>query len=266
MQYNGETWVTLDGEVDLSQGKSIEDFNVNDVCQMFISGNLTLEELKKWISSKSAYGAKMVSSSQSGNNQNVSFEFEYKTFNLSTTVEAAKSQVDNIVSTDSTYSTISESDGQADVLRHQMNVARDVFILQYFGYETPNKLGILVLTNEEIEYVNQHPELFHYSKIEIISDNPNDRALRTFDDDYFTDYYNAQVSKIKTTHTQTYDSNGNLVSDIQEHGEIDDIPNIKSPYKYGKGEYDMFGNGNPPGPDGSIPTGVDGVYIKQKTI
>ena len=39
-------------------------------------------------------------------------------------------------------------------------------------------------------------------------------------------------------------------------------PDPSKYYTYGAGEYDMFGNGNPPGPNGSVPTGIDGVYIK----
>ena len=228
-QKNGETVNVTDGhfyskDFDIIGNHStegiqygtVEDLSFDQIVDLFLQGNLTYDELEIGLEAKGVDLSGNTGTSYS-DKRSVVFMHENKTYHLSCTYDAIKSQIDD--KTVENY----KNNISVDTERYKncLQQSAKLFVMSYFDYDPPTTNRIHELTSEQIKFVNSHPEMFHMT----IDEKTRGIAF----DDY-------------------------IMKEPYGKGEK---------YTYEQGSYDIFGNGNPSGPDGSIPTGLDGVYVKQ---
>ena len=258
VQYQGDEWLMfIDDNFNMSQAKTIEDLNINTVVARFIGGNLTLDELNKWLNSK---GINPKNQSSSDNQTSISFEYEGKNYDLKCSTDAAQYQADNITVAGASYTTsvniVNELKG---FIRNQTEENIMYFISSYFNIEPRTLKPIKKLSDEQIQFINDHPNMFHLTDV-------TRGSYRM--DDYIQEYMDDWVNNHRWEDKETINADGttNRLSCGWPVLVDENANSIKaSPYTYNEGEYDIFGNGNGPGPDGSIPTKTPGIYVKRNS-
>ena len=211
-------YIIGDNSIDGIQYGTIEDLSFEKTLELFLQGNLTIEELEIGLRAKNVSG---FTYSTTENTVDVQFLYQDKLYNLSCSKDAAATQIDDKIVENYQDNIIID-----DRYREFIEKGAKAFVLTYFNFDPPTFNRFSELTNEQVKFVNSHPEIFHMT----IDERPPHDVLSY--DDY--------ISEVPYGQGKTY--------------------------TYEAGAYDMFGNGNPTGPNGSIPVGVDGMYVKPDTL
>ena len=230
----------------------VEDLSFDQLVDLFLAGNLTPHELSVGLESKGAtyYSA----SHMEGGNYDVSFKYEGKQYSLSCATDAVRSQLDtnnvqgtmsvenvnnvqgtmsveNVNNVQGTMSVtnIDKNNPEVRIFKAELLKEAEVFALTYFGIKDVGKTLKDALTEKQLKFVYDNPQIFHLV--------PGDGYYIQIDN-YLKEYAIWHLSE----------PSGYMP---------------KPEYSYKEGEYDMLGNGCPPGPDGSIPYGdIPGVFVK----
>ena len=179
---DGEEWILLEGYENINPGEAltVEDFSVDELTNMFLSGNLTWFEYGRGLEANGATDVHCLGGEGGLSKVSMSYTLNGKNFYIDSKYEDAVSQVDdnNIIQMAQDYYSRISVENNVSILGDKVqeapggmvkygmwdiyNAAATEFIYQYFGYIPSSDYSEDPLTDEQRRFVNANPQIFHY--------------------------------------------------------------------------------------------------------